>query len=202
MGRITQISTAWYISKALASTLGKKPANVCTPMTVFGRLSFRRQPFGLYSLSQDFHQTIQQNWDGSKAVTPKWSSSMGKPYWDKKWQGKAKQTKPLFCAVDIIKFGNLLSMARCSGRSQTENLPSPHISNGKDSSGSVWTAEPCCPAKHVHSQHLRALQGNIQQNKIHTLMKCFSNQNSWLLLHKPETSGPQICTQVICRDCW
>lgn len=35
MGRITQISNASYVSKALASTLEKKRANVCTPMTQF-----------------------------------------------------------------------------------------------------------------------------------------------------------------------
>lgn len=89
--------------------LRKKNKCLHTHETVFGRLSFLSQPFGLHSLSQDFHQRIQQNWDGSKAATPKCSSSMGKQPWDRSGRVKPNRRKTIFCALDIIKFGNLLA---------------------------------------------------------------------------------------------
>lgn len=150
--------------------------------------------FGLQLLSHDFHQRIQQNWDGSKMATPKRSLSMGKQCWDKNGRAKLSKQNPIFRAVDIIKFGNLLAGQDAEeGHSETETLPGPPVSDGTDSSGSLWTGDPrlgFCPVKCVPSQHLRALQGNIQLYKIRMSIKCFSNWTSSLLSHKPGVPGP------------
>lgn len=104
-----QTSNAWYVSKAPASTLEKKRANVCTPMTQFladfpssdsclGCILY----LGIFTreynrIKTDLKQRLPN-------VAHPWVNNT-----ETSGRVKLNKQKPIFCAVGIIKFGNLLA---------------------------------------------------------------------------------------------
>lgn len=168
---------------------------------VFGRPSFLRQQFGLYPLSQDFHQSTQQNCDGSKAVTPKSSSTLDKQHWDRHVKVKLNKWKALFCDLAPCLHGRML-------RNITVTLklclahPFQMVRTAQEGFSLVNHAWGFCPAEHVQRQHLRALQGNIQQNTTHTLITCSRNWKSWLLSCELWYQNPKYATRLSADGTW